>query len=477
MKLEIIQKLFKLASVNNIFRHKALRNIFIVSVLLAAVLPAYMILFIYPAFTNLLVESTKESALRAATHLKSELFIQNIRLGKTVVNTEFLRTVGTVKNDLDLKKLKIFSESGEIIFSTDQEDIGNINKESYFHDIVAKGNVFAQMVQKNTETLEGQILTSDVVETYVPVMNEDSFHGAFEIYYDITSRKQALDKLLSHSTIILVALSFGLLFVVFTVLIKENKAILGRKRAEEALQIAHHDLKAKATELEEVNSELSQYTRVVSHDLQAPLRAISNYANFLREDLEPTLKGEQKEYLDALGRTVQEAAEMIKDLLEVSRVGRKGAALENVNTGTFLRDLIDTLHLPDNVKIMMPDDWPTIEADPVLLRQIFQNLIENAVKFNDSSEICVELGWRKHADEHCKFLVRDNGIGIEEHYHEQIFRMLKRLHTRKEYQGTGVGLAIVKKAVTKLGGSIRIESKSGEGSTFIVTLPKAQATR
>ena len=250
--------------------------------------------------------------------------------------------------------------------------------------------------------------------------------------------------------------------------------IIELKQASEYLKQAHQELSAKTAELKEANAELSQYAYVVSHDLKAPLRAINNYVSFLHEDLGPTLEGEHKEYLAALGRAVQEANELVQGLLEFSHIGQSGFSFESIPAGTFLKELIDSLALPTNVKITMADDWPTIEADAVLLRQVFQNLIENAVKFNDSAEISIELGWHQRSDGRYEFLVSDNGIGVEPPYHEQIFQVFERLHTRMDYKGTGIGLAIVKKAVSILGGSIRIESKPGEGSTFFITLPKAQ---
>lgn len=255
-----------------------------------------------------------------------------------------------------------------------------------------------------------------------------------------------------------------------------NHDITARRRAEQQLQ-------QRAAELEEANAELSQYAYVVSHDLRTPLRAIHNYADFLRKDLEATLDGDQKTYLDGLGRAVQEAEELVKDLLELSRVGRRGGIpIEVVDVGVFLRKLLAILSLPADVEIVMADDWPTIVVEPVLLGQIFQNLISNAVKFNISSHKRVELGWRpvmpdltdfpKHVgSQWYEFFVRDNGIGIDPRYHEQIFRVFERLHTKEEYEGTGVGLAIVRKATSKLGGLIRVESTPGEGSTFLVTLP------
>ncbi|MBW2174792.1 MAG: hypothetical protein JRF64_09200, partial [Deltaproteobacteria bacterium] len=113
-------------------------------------------------------------------------------------------------------------------------------------------------------------------------------------------------------------------------------------------------------------------------------------------------------------------------------------------------------------------------AEPTLLRQIFVNLIGNAIKFNTSDSKRVEIGWLPTGEERYEVFVRDNGIGIESRHHEQIFRVFQRLHTRNEYEGTGLGLAIVKKASSKLHATVRIESKAGKGSTFFVALPKTQ---
>jgi signal transduction histidine kinase len=244
-----------------------------------------------------------------------------------------------------------------------------------------------------------------------------------------------------------------------------------RVRAEEKLQ-------KYTVELQEANAELSQYAYVVSHDVRAPLRAIRNYVRFLREDLATTLDDELKQYLDGLGRAAQEADELVEDLLELSKVGQRDAPVETIPVGVFLRELVAALDLATEAEITLTDDWPTVDVEPVLLRQVFQNLISNAIKFNESPVKRVELGWRLLGDDSpeggYEFFVRDNGIGIAPRYLEQIFRVFERLHTRQEYEGTGIGLAIVKKAVSRLGGSVRVESSPGAGSTFFVTLPQAQ---
>ena len=142
-----------------------------------------------------------------------------------------------------------------------------------------------------------------------------------------------------------------------------------------------------------------------------------------------------------------------------------------MNMEAFIDSVIRALDLPENVEVVIPPDWPVIETKPVLLRQIFLNLIINGVKFNTSPRKRIDLNWRLLEEGRYEFSVHDNGIGIDPAYQEQIFRVFERLHTREEFEGTGVGLAIVKKAVSKLGGSIRVESNPGKGSTFFVTLP------
>jgi len=245
------------------------------------------------------------------------------------------------------------------------------------------------------------------------------------------------------------------------------------KASEVELRQVNRELSAKAAELKDANEELSQYAYAVSHDLQAPLRAINNYVSFLKEDLGTGLEGEPKKYLDALGRAVHEAAHLVQGLLDLSRIGQGGASMEPIPMGRFLRELINSMSLPAGTTITTADELPTIDADPVLLKQIFQNLIENAVKFNDSPQISITLEWRMPSERKYEFLVSDNGIGFEKHYQDQIFRVFERLHTLNEYNGTGIGLAIVKKASTLLEGTIRVESNAGQGSTFILTLPRA----
>lgn len=276
--------------------------------------------------------------------------------------------------------------------------------------------------------------------------------GAIETLQDVTGRKRAEADLKEY---------------------RDNLEELVRQRTAELAQ-AHSELIAKAATLEQANEELSQYAFVASHDLRAPLRAVRNYADFLREELDPVLNEEQRSYFDGMGSALRHGDELVNDLLEFSRIGNATIAAQNIPLEDFFAGLHGSLHCAKNDELVVSGQLPVVQADHTLLNQVFQNLVANGFKFNRSSPKRVEIGLSDKRDGMCELFVRDNGIGIDPRYHDRIFKMFKRLHTHKEFEGTGIGLAIVKKAVTKLHGSVRLESNGGEGSTFFITLPQAE---
>lgn len=251
--------------------------------------------------------------------------------------------------------------------------------------------------------------------------------------------------------------------------------ITERKRAEGELQRYHNRLeelvRQRTAELTEVNEELSQYAFVVSHDLRSPLRAIRNYSDFLKEELGHLLNDDQRQYFHGLGRALQYGEDLVNDLLDLSRISRKKIVPQRIETQGFLNELAESIHLPPDAELLMGHDWPPLLGERTLLEQIFRNLIMNGIKFNRSQQKRVELGWRADGERQVEIFVRDNGIGIDPRYHEQVFRMLQRLHGQNEFEGTGIGLAVVRKAAARLNGSVRVESRPEAGSTFYVTLP------
>lgn len=275
--------------------------------------------------------------------------------------------------------------------------------------------------------------------------------GAIETLQDISARKRAEADLKAY---------------------RDNLEELVRQRTAELAQ-AHGELIAKAAVLEQANEELSQYAFVASHDLRAPLRAVRNYADFLREELEPVLNDEQRTYFGGLGSALRHGDELVNDLLEFSRISNTNSTLQPIPLNPFLAELNGSLEIASDDELLVADNLPAVLADRTLLTQIFSNLVINGFKFNRSPVKRVEIGSAGERDGMCELFVRDNGIGIDPRYHDRIFKMFKRLHTHKEFEGTGIGLAIVRKAIAKLNGTVRVESEPGGGSLFFIALPLA----
>jgi PAS domain S-box-containing protein len=229
-------------------------------------------------------------------------------------------------------------------------------------------------------------------------------------------------------------------------------------------------LKKKTNLLTESNAEHSQFTYVVSHDLKAPLRAIHSYCEWLSEDLEGKLEPEQQEYISGMKDAVQEAESLIEDLLELSRVGRRAVEVESIKLTEFFIKLTRSVTADGAVSFEVTENMPVIDVSPTVLTQVFQNLITNAFTYNNSDKKIVKIEGHKQGRNYI-ISVTDNGIGIDEKYHDRIFQLFQRLHTKDEYDGSGIGLAIVHKAISHLGWTITLTSSLNKGSTFSVSFP------
>ena len=218
----------------NSFKNSLLKSVLIVSLAMVIGLPVYDVWFVHPSYTKLLIDNAKSDAEKIARYLASVYLSENDALDeKTLLSTDLLSDAYQLKANFELQRFKVFSKSGKIIFSTDPADMGNVNRNKYFRNVVARGKTQTEYIQKDNKSLEGQKMTADVVETYIPLMSGDRFLGAFEIYYDITDRKTQMDRVVSRSSHLLFSLACGLSMVVVILLVKENKAFAERKRAEE----------------------------------------------------------------------------------------------------------------------------------------------------------------------------------------------------------------------------------------------------
>jgi two-component system sensor kinase FixL len=244
--------------------------------------------------------------------------------------------------------------------------------------------------------------------------------------------------------------------------------ITKRKRAEE-------DLARHADALTRSNEELEDFTHVVSHDLKEPLRGIEAFSGFLIEEYGDKLDETGRHYLDVLTHSASRLRDLIDDLLQLSRLGRAALHRVPVEVDSLMRELRDSLAftLTDNrVDLRVQEDMPTIFCDPVRIQSVFQNLVSNAIKYNDKPEGArIEITCEER-DSDCLFCVLDNGPGIAPQYHKKIFRIFQRLVRRDEQEGTGVGLALCKKIIETRGGTIWVESDgNGNGSAFFFTIP------
>ena len=253
-----------------------------------------------------------------------------------------------------------------------------------------------------------------------------------------------------------------------------------RKRLANALSGKAEELAEANERLRRINQELEEFTYVVSHDLKEPLRTLQAFSSFLAQDYGSVLHGEGQEYLNHLIEASRRLGVLIDDLLSLSRAGRvintpRPFAWNNA-VGTVLRDLGDLIQRRKAVVRVQPD-LPAVTGDPERVIQLLCNLVGNGLKYNLSVQPEVLLGARDDRDAFATLFVRDNGIGIAPEYHEQIFRMFRRLHRREEFDGTGAGLTICKKIVEAHGGRIWVESELGGGATFYFTLPRAPDAR
>ena len=252
-----------------------------------------------------------------------------------------------------------------------------------------------------------------------------------------------------------------------------------RKQAEEELILAYKELafqneeKEKHTaELINTNKELEQFAYIASHDLQEPLRMVASYTQLLERRYKDKLDQDANDFIQYAVDGANRMQKLINDLLDYSRTTSRGRDFTKVDISQVLGQAISNLQrlIIENNALITNEDLPELIADESQIMRVFQNLIENAMKFKIKSELPkIHISCKKR-NRFYEFAVSDNGIGIDMQFHDRVFTIFQRLHSKEEYPGTGIGLSICKRIIERHGGKIWFESKENEGTTFYFTL-------
>jgi len=455
-----MRKLYKYFVKNKFFQTNILTNFLIASLILIAALPIYTIFFVNPTFTALLVETTKDNAVRVANHFVSWRLLEKTKMEKGFPGVDIMTDIERLKSDFDLLKLKVFSESGEVTFSTDHYDIGDINREAYFHEIVRKGIPHSEVILQGNESLEGQKMAADVVETYIPLMMNEKFLGAFEIYYDITARKKGLDNLLRSSSVGVLSMALVLFIAIIVIFFKEKKIITERQEAEVALRQSSEQVKF--------------FAYSVIHDLKSPAIGIHGLTELLHKHYKDTLDERGRRYCDQILKASVHVAALIEKINVYIATKEASLKIEKIKVKEILQTLREEFSsrlAVRQIEWLEPETMIEIKADRLSLLRVFRNLVDNALKYGgeDLSEIRIE--YRESEGFHT-FSISDNGVGIEGEDCEKIFALFQRDAKSKGVEGAGLGLAIVREIAEQHRGKVWIEPGKERGTTFHISFPK-----
>lgn len=380
----------------------------------------------------------------------------------------------------DIVKIKVFNTKTEIIYSTDTKIIGKLNPDNPKLAKALSGSPVSKYETKKhiCDLTYEEHDKVEIVETYVPIRGPDgNVIGSFEIYKDVTSDLAIADMTLIRAGAVLsvtVLSVFAALMFVIRRATRTITDIAALQQGQEKYRLLNIELEAVVGKLTFSNRELKDFAHIAAHDLKAPLRAIGTLADWISTDYSDLFDEQGREKVRLLVGRAKRMSRHIDSMLRYSEVGREAEKEEEVNLNILVEEVITDIASPKDIEINVACELPSIRCQRTHIKQVFKNILNNAVKYMDKpkGQITV-VGFKE--DGFLKFSIADNGPGIEERYFENIFQIFQTLAPRDEIEATGIGLSIVKKIVELYGGKIWVESKPGEGSTFFFTLPNMES--
>ena len=319
-----------------------------------------------------------------------------------------------------------------------------ISKPFQFEEVLARIESHLTLRNLQKQLKEQNVLLQEEISSRLAV--EKTLHGRNQILQQEISNRRAVEKTLQEQNLVL------------------QQEISNRQRAESALLKSNQELARS-------NAELEQFAYVASHDLQAPLATIASYAQLLEKRYKDQLDSQASKFISNIVHGCTRMQTLIDDLLEYSRVSRSQKPFQIIDCNHAVQQVIANLQgaIRDTQAVVTVSELPAVMGDISQLIQLFQNLVGNAIKYRHDASPTVYINAYKQ-ENNWLFSVSDNGIGIASQHQKRIFQIFQRLHTQREYSGTGIGLAICQKIVERHGGSIWVESELGQGSTFHFTL-------
>jgi signal transduction histidine kinase len=414
-------------------KDKGLKNIFLFALIAALSGMILSIKFIYPSFTNLLVKNTEEEAVQIAKHISQMIFHDVI--DTSILTPIFLEGIEKSKTDFDIMKLKIFDASGMIIYSTDEEDIGHINERDYFNNNIAQGKIYTKMIRKNAQSLEDKKVSSDVVETYVPIMVNGTFIGALEIYYDITDKNIMLGSVLTTANILSTSLTVLFLSVIIAILVKLDRAISDRN---------------KIIEENAVVEERRRLARELHDSVTQSLYSLSLFAETAWQCMKNKKHECLNEYLPEIKNIAQTSLKEMRHFLYCLRP----SVLEEEGLINALQHRLEAVEQRSGMKgeliIKNIGDLTTLEEDG--LYGMIQEALNNSLKHAGATEVKIFLNVE---NDWIEVAVSDNGIGFD---------------PEEKLKNSGIGLGSIKERANKLGGALEIESSPGNGAKILIRI-------